>query len=277
MADIRAFVAHSYNEYDQQLVEKFVAHFESLAEALPWFSWDRAKKAEPISVSGKVLNKFEDKNVLIAICTRHEYALPPSAVLNTPFFKLVKLNRPDAQWKTSDWITQEIGLAVGRGMTIIVFLEQGVREPGGLFADIQYIRFSRNSLDSAFTSLVQMLSTLSPHVKTGAPPTEAKPLTSEKPTEPETNLTPQSDWDQKQFDDALFRAIAFRRDPNALHTIDTAFRASPFGKDAALTIWNAKIEFFRILANERFDFEIIKKAARDIPGNSDLLNFMAGG
>jgi tetratricopeptide (TPR) repeat protein len=74
-----------------------------------------------------------------------------------------------------------------------------------------------------------------------------------------------------------YRAIIIMRDAGALDAIYAAFRASPFGRDIALTIWEARIEFFRMLGGERSDFEKIKKAARDNPTNSNLLFFMARG
>lgn len=62
MAEIRAFVAHSFSESDSDLVRVFTEHFNSLATAMPGFSWDSAEGAAPESVSDKVLAKIEDKN-----------------------------------------------------------------------------------------------------------------------------------------------------------------------------------------------------------------------
>jgi hypothetical protein len=125
MVEIKAFVAHSFSVGDKELIAIFVEHFHSLASSIPGFRWDRALEAEPVSVAGKVLTKIEDKNVFIGICARNEYAMSPKAVFRIPFLKLVRVNVADIQWKTSDWIIQEIGLAVGRGMKVIIFLEDG--------------------------------------------------------------------------------------------------------------------------------------------------------
>src|SRR5437016_6310223 len=124
MNGIRAFVAHSFSPSDRELVRIFVEHFQNLANAYPGFSWDHAEPAEPAPLSDKVLAKIEDKNVFIGICTSNECAIQPESLSHIPFLKLAKVNETDIQWKTSDWIIQEIGLAVGRKMSVIIFLEE---------------------------------------------------------------------------------------------------------------------------------------------------------
>ena len=64
MAEIKAFVAHSFSETDKELIGIFVEHFNSLASSFPGFTWDHAQQAEAESVSDKVLAKIEGKNVL---------------------------------------------------------------------------------------------------------------------------------------------------------------------------------------------------------------------
>ena len=41
-----------------------------------------------------------------------------------------KVNEAALCWKTSDWVIQEIGLATGRGLELILLVEDGVRRPG---------------------------------------------------------------------------------------------------------------------------------------------------
>ena len=47
-------------------------------------------------------------------------------------------------------------------MSIVIFLEEGVREPGGLYGSIEYIPFSRVNPQASFDKLLQMLLSLSP-------------------------------------------------------------------------------------------------------------------
>jgi tetratricopeptide (TPR) repeat protein len=280
MAEIKAFVAHSFSDSDKELTGIFVEHFRNLADLVPGFSWDSARQAEPGSVSEKVLARIEGKNVFIGICTRHECVIS-SAVSPLPFFKRVmRFNEVHGQWKTSDWLIQEIGLAVGRGMKVIIFLEEGVRTPGALFGDIEYISFARANPHASFDKLLQMLGALSPKEKNISAVAEGKSATGNKPKEaeePGSNWEPQSDWNQKRYERAAFRAIVLNRDQEDFEKIDKAYKTSPFAKGINVTIWEARVEFLRMLGDQRADFKKIKKAAEDNPNNSELLFFLAIG
>jgi hypothetical protein len=230
MADIKAFVAHSFSAEDKDLIQVFIDH---------------ALQAEPTSVSEKVLSKIEDKNVFIGICGRTECVAPPKATFQLPLFNLIGFRTGDIQWKTSDWIIQEIGLAVGRQMKVIIFLEEDVRKPGGLFGDVEYIPFMREYPQASFDKLLQMLGTLVPKNVPTVADIEVKPAASAKPKdedETEDGLEPQLSWGQDEYDQAAFRAILFRRDSAVFDKIDAAYRESPLSKGGALAIWEAMVE-----------------------------------
>src|SRR6185437_2515950 len=111
--------------------------------------WDHAIRSEPRSISEKVEDVFEDKNVLIGICSKREQVCDPSNLKTLPV--LGNLVFPKGlSWKTSDWIIQEIGLARGRGCKTILLLEDEIRNPAPLLADIQYIRFNRKHPEGSF-------------------------------------------------------------------------------------------------------------------------------
>src|SRR5947209_13601923 len=134
MRAVRAFVGHSFGEADKEVVRAFTDHFENLEKANANFSWDHAEDAEPTTLSEKVLTKIQDKNVFLGICTKHERVVKDQHVSRGLLYRdYIRAREADLQWKTSDWIIQEIGLAVGRDMKVILFLEEGVRDPGGLF------------------------------------------------------------------------------------------------------------------------------------------------
>jgi tetratricopeptide (TPR) repeat protein len=282
MQEIKAFVAHSFSEDDKAMIQIFIDHFDSLAGSLPGFSWDHALQAEPSSVSGKVLAKIEDKNVFIGICSRTEYVVPPAGPHPIPFLNQVRVKNSDVQWKTSDWIIQEIGLAVGRGMKVIIFLEEGVRKPGGLFSDIEYILFKRDNPPASFDKLLQMLGSFMPKATPATSAIEAKPALSDKSKEEDQSaeddgLEPKLSWDEDAYDHAAFRAIVLKKDADAFEKIDTAFRASPLSKGTALTAWEATVEWYRSLANQKADFGKIKSAVEADPKNTRLLSYLAIG
>jgi hypothetical protein len=132
MKEIKAFVGHSFSKNDETVVDRYLKYFDQLTRLLPNFSWDHAEAAEPIELAEKVLAKITGKNVFIGLCTRNELAISNSMLLAMIFQPSHwKGAKRDFAWKTSDWILQEIGLAIGRGLDIVLLLEEGVRRPGG--------------------------------------------------------------------------------------------------------------------------------------------------
>jgi hypothetical protein len=109
-------------------------------------------------LAAKVLKLIDDKNVFIAICTRKQRSIAPNQ-LSPIFFPrgFLKGRSDQFLWKTSDWIIQEIGLAIGRGLRVVLLLEAGVEKPGGLQGNIEYIEFSRDSPEACFTKILEMV------------------------------------------------------------------------------------------------------------------------
>ena len=280
MAEIKAFVAHSFRAEDKELVQVFIDYFNTLAGLLPEFSWDHAQQAEPTSVSSKVLAKIAGKTVFIGICGKSERVMLSDASFRLPFLNLVRFKAADAQWKTSDWIIQEIGLAVGRQMKVIIFLEDDVREPGGLFGDIEYIRFARANPHASFDKLLQMLGALTPRSAADVIAVEARPVTANKPKDEDENISslePQLSWDQSDYDQAAFTAIVAREDVDVMSKIDAAYRDSPLSKGGALAVWEARNEWLRMLGDQKGDFDKIKSAVNEDPHNTTLLTYLADG
>ena len=119
MEPIKAFVAHSFTEDDAIVVDAILKCLGRVTELHPRFSWHHAEHPEPTLVDAKVIALFADKNLFIGICTRKERVIAPSALTRSWFAKKsLKAKESDFHWKTSDWIIQEVGLAIGRGLKI---------------------------------------------------------------------------------------------------------------------------------------------------------------
>jgi hypothetical protein len=127
MVAINAFVAHSFTEDDEAVVGRFLKYFDQLSRSEINFSYVHAEAAEPKVLAEKVKLLLENRNVLIAICTKKERVISPNVLAKTVLPRGF-LKAPENQflWKTSDWIIQEIGLAIGRGLDLILLLEEGV-------------------------------------------------------------------------------------------------------------------------------------------------------
>jgi tetratricopeptide (TPR) repeat protein len=137
-----------------------------------------------------------------------------------------------------------------------------------------------NYPQASFDKLLQMLGTLMPRSAPIVSDIEAKPATSDKPkdeVETEESLEPQLSWDQDEYDQAAFQAILFRRDAAIFDKIDAAYRESPLNKGGGLAIWEARIEWSRMLADQKADFDKIKRAVRADPNNSKVHNYLANG
>jgi hypothetical protein len=163
MADLKAFVGHSFTKDDAGVVGKFLQHFDRLSKVMPNFSWVHAEAAEPKELSTKVLSLIIDRNLFIGICTKKEMVISPD-LLKSSIFRgdILRGNANSFAWKTSDWIIQEIGMAKGRGLDMILLLEDGIRRPGGLQGDVEYISFERNAPEKSFDKILEMLTSLSP-------------------------------------------------------------------------------------------------------------------
>jgi hypothetical protein len=178
MSKISAFVGHSFIEDDKEVVGKFLQHFNRLKGLGIGFTWDHAEDAEPKILSQKVREKMTGKTLFIGICTKREQSVVPNnlkrSLIGTDTFKV---KAKDLLWKTSDWVSQEIGFAIAKDMNIMLLLEEGLRKPGGLQGDLEYIPFSRHTSSSSFHKILEMLGSMTPKAEAAI----VDPATSEEP------------------------------------------------------------------------------------------------
>ena len=212
MSRIAAFVGHSFSEADSEVVSRFLSFFDHVQELTAIFSWDHAEEAEPKILSQKVKEKMEGKNLFIGICTVKELAVNPKDLSSSFFLPGQWYGQRDKfEAKTSDWITQEVGFAIAKGMHLILLLEEGVRRPGGLQGDTEYIPFKRSKPAESFEKILEMIKSLAPKVM----PIEqsASSLQSEetKTETPEGNedrrAEPAATWTRSDYEDAVFMSV----------------------------------------------------------------------
>lgn len=237
MPHLNAFVGHSFNKEDDSVVKALLGLLDSVKNVMPEFNWDHAEAAEPKVLSVKVREKMKGKNLFIGICTGREQIMQvvrrPRLFASwfIPETQLV-VERASIETKASDWILQEIGFALGSNMDVIILLEEGVRQPGGLQGDLEYIPFARAEPEKCFEKLCSMLGSLSPKPKAAAEASE-KPATDETTDAPEndlflqTYLAPDPSWTADTYVSRFRFSIAI--DEAAFQTkISDAFRSTPF-------------------------------------------------
>lgn len=278
MESIKAFVAHSFTEEDADAVALILKFLDRVVELHPRFSWAHAEHPEPSLVDAKVLSLISDKNLFIGICTRKERVVSPSALSPTWFGFLsssLKAKESDFQWKTSDWIIQEIGLAIGRDMKIILLIEENTKLPGALQGNLEHIEFSRNAPEKCFDKLLGMIASLSPHAPSTSPSEqEANPRSDQdiSPAQPPTEndwTKPKPDWETADYQLALFWHILKKNELGEKHIAEQYYASSEGGDQEKRLEWTAHREALHII-HGRGDLAKLEKHSADLPTSSAI-------
>ena len=258
MESIRAFVGYSFRDADSEVLAPILKYISRLAELVPNFSWQHAEHPEPRMVDEKVLELFADKNLYIGICTARERVIADEA-LTTQWWAPGKLNSSKSNfvWKTSDWIIQEIGVALGRDMHVILLIEEDTRVPGALQGNLEHVSFNRKSPEKCFDRLSGMIAALSPKVSNIQGTTKELPAAadqspekSRQPDNGDESFTPKADWKKRDYNFTLFNAIAYGTDQQ-VQNIQESFLASPFGgSEIDQKRWAAYGHFCRIITGK---------------------------
>lgn len=274
MSMIRAFVGHSFTEDDASVVRTFLDYFATLADSALPFTWEHAEKAEPHPITAKVVRMMADKELFIGICTKKEQALTLRSRFSS--FGFLWAKEAEVQFKTSDWIIQEIGMAIGRGMKLMLLVEEGVRTPGGLQADTEYISFTRASPEKSFPKIVQMISKLSPSkavaLITASETTSAK----DEPSAERLDLAnPTEDWSRRHYEFAILDR-AFSDDEAGIEKINRAYleTSDALSGDNRIT-WETHIAWARLHAGKGGSLNRVKELADLNPKNSKVIEYLA--
>ncbi len=280
MSRIAAFVGHSFSKSDEALVNRFLNFFNHVQQLGIGFTWDHAENAEPKVLSEKVKTKMEGKNLFIGICTLKELAVAPEKLQSSFWRPGVRFaQEKDMEPKTSDWITQEIGYSIAKGMKLILLLEDGVRLPGGLQGDIEHIAFDRRNPSEAFEKIMEMLRALEPQVQPlehstslgKAEPSKAEDKESKDPIEGE----PDDTWTRENYKQAVFGAMASNDDDRSAALL-ASFGKSKHGQDpeqhATLEAYSLGLARFfsrKGAHNSRLE-ELVEKFPRNVSIRTEL-------
>jgi len=101
----------SFAEENKSLVKGLVQFFEKLGLAT-----ESGRRAEPRGVSEKVKERLRACEIFIGVFTRRNYLA-------------------EGSYSTSPWVVEEKAIAIGEGKRLLLFVEEGVKEIGGLQGD----------------------------------------------------------------------------------------------------------------------------------------------
>lgn len=283
MSQIKAFVGHSFPSDEDAVVRAFLKFLDQVKAMNIGFNWDHAEVAEPKELADKVMRLIEDKNLFIGICTNKELTVAPSK-LERGFFnkKILKGDETQFSAKTSDWIIQEIGLAIGRKMELILLVEEGVRQPGGLQGNIEYITFDRSAPEKSFVKLLEMIQALRPKARvltveetqtTAAPPSE----TQEAKKAGDEWLQPKPEWKRRNYELAFMHVVANENEQGE-KSIGDAYLATADGQvPENRESWEAFCEYMRLAFGKRGDLAKLQELAKVYPNNSGVQRYLAKG
>lgn len=280
MKYVKAFLGHSFLPADEVLVSAFTKHLNLLARLPIGFSWVHAEAAQARDLKDKVLPLFADSNIFIAICSKKERVVPADKVRRSWFSgRELVIKDEDAVWKTSDWIIQEIGLAVGHKMPIIILLENGVRIPGGLQGNIEHIPFDREFPDRAFDKITSMVNDLR-DIESSALGTasEQPPELLEAPVGAAADEVradePDARWTYENYSMAFYRAV--RDGQSAIEKkLDDTFQESRSGSDQQLAEWESLKQLVRAIFKTGSDVGVVRKLVERFPKNPTLRRNLA--
>lgn len=244
----------------------------------PHFNWEHAEHPEASAIDDKVLRLFEGKNVFIGICTRKELVVSPSALKDGKFIFSGHRYAKDQDyvWKTSDWIIQEIGLAVGRGLHVILLVEDGVRSPGGIQGSLEYIPFNRSRPEESFERLLQMVAALSSAIPEGmdALAGSSAPASVENEGGVSNWFLPDHTWSIDQYEIAFMHYTAID-DIEKAASIEKAFYESAGSTPSEKEAWPAFAEYMKIQFGRAGRIEKIASMARQSLESPAILKYLA--
>jgi tetratricopeptide (TPR) repeat protein len=282
MTQLRAFVGHSFTQDDEPVVGKFLKYFDQLSKSSLGFSWQHAEPAEPKLLADKVLALLAGKNLFIAICTKKELVVSINVLRKKGVLRRY-LGAPeeDFYWKTSDWIIQEIGIAIGQQLDLILLIESGLRQPGGLQGDVEYIPFEREAPEKSFGKILEMITALLP--KMVSTQVDAMDITAShlsaaerpKAVDEKDFVMPKPDWKRKDYELALMHFVAKDDSENA-KVISEAYCATETAmKEGNKEQWNVYSEYIKIYFGKGGKLSEIERMAKLNPKNSNVHKYLA--
>lgn len=283
MSKLKTFVGHSFTPEDEPVVRAFLKFFDQVKDMNIGFSWQHAEPAEPKVLAAKVLGLIEGKNLFIGICTKKEAVVVSEnlkrGVLNK---SILKAREEYFSWKTSDWIIQEIGLAKGRGMDLILLVENGLRQPGGLQGDLEYIPFDRGAPEKSFGKILEMIRALMPRAAVLAgEETDIRATPEDKPSPEEKKggewYRPKPDWNRREFELALMHAVATDNE-NVVKEIYEAYLGTEDGEvHENRESWEAWYEYSRLVFGKGGKLAKLEEFAKIYPENSEVQWYLGEG
>lgn len=279
MSEVRAFVGHSFSDDDKEVVTNILGLLDRVRAINHSFSWENAQWAEPREISAKVLQRFEDKNLFIGICTRHERAIKNGSLTAIPFTPFTISRRESYSWKASDWVLQEVAIATSRSMPVILLKEADITNLSGIQGNIEYIEFDRDRLEACYPKILEMIAKVVPAVA-ALVPASPKQTTAIAPGDPPASeqprqFEPQADWTTKVYENTAFMTMMLDR-VDDFEKVYSSYLATEEGrKPEHAAQWEALTQYIKIVNGKIGSAAALEQLAREWPKNHRIIGFLA--
>lgn len=137
MKVVRAFVGHSFDDKDKEIVREIIEHIKSLN-----VKCETGERPQHGYVSEKIKKRIINNDIFVGIFTCDKKILLENGQSSNEYF-----------YATSNWVIQESGFAIAENKKLIFLVEKGIYKFPKLQGDQEYITFSRDLLREAFTKI----------------------------------------------------------------------------------------------------------------------------
>lgn len=284
MDSINAFIGHSFTDDDELLNRKFLDFFDTIKELGILFNWDHAEKAKPQILSDKVLQKMKNANTFIGICTKKEIVIHNESLKKIPFLHdRYIIGKNDSALKTSDWLIQEIGCAFGLELKIILLIENGLRLPGGLQGNLEYIEFERDNPEKVFKKILEMIQYLIPktqdmmniQIEQNDKPKNKIVKSFKVESKREYRIEIKDTWEKDDFINGLIDVVIIGDTEKLNEIVEKYSEKFCLDNPEEKMIFKAKSLHYNYLANKVNNLDEIKSIFSEYPKNPEL-NQMLG-
>jgi hypothetical protein len=250
---VRAFVGRSFLKEDEPVWNDIRKILQSIRPI--GFEFEDASEAQPRPISKKVRDGIDRNDVYVGILTRR-YLINREAVSSSNVVA-------DERWRSSDWIVQESGYALGRSKRVIMLLENGVDFPkSDLDADQERILFDRREIVQCSAALTSMiLNLVTERIERFVPRSEAKVAP------PPSNLTTEGEVEKRQQSTMadVFELLDKDNIEQAKRTFEAVLSSArnEFGRTMLKSWYLEK----RAVMGDSSSLEELRKLSRDFPEN----------
>lgn len=282
---INAFVGHSFDEQDKIVVRAFLDYFDTLRKNSGLdFSWEHAEEAQTTAISKKVKEKIQGKNLFIGIFTLKERVIKNHLLKKGNLFNSNQLmsDEKNYEWKTSDWVVQELGYCLGKDMSVIILMEKGLRAFSGLQADHEFIEFDRENPSQCFQRMLQQIGSINYSTSNDDAQIEENNVSIEllvddapkKENKQKDWKNPDNDWDYWDYWVALFFALK-DKDKATEHKVYSAYISKNDDDISKIKNWEADLLLLKQTHLNESAIQPIKALIKSNPSIKDLHNKLA--